>query len=227
MAITGEPEGDPMKIGVALADVLAGKDAAIAILARAGSARPDRNGGRRMSISLVDSARAALVNVAQNALVSGADAKRWGNAHPNLVPYQLFRAADRPIVVAVGSDAQWRACARAIGLARSRRRSRRLRPMPVVWRSASASLQSSHGQLRDRAGRASGARGSMRAGVPNGVVQTVLEVLRETNGSAVTGMPSSVGGDDSLRAAGPRRARRSDSPREAWSAFAGPNRGGA
>src|SRR5581483_10777317 len=67
--------------------------------------------------SLADSARAALVNVAQNVLVTGRDAPRWGNAHPNLVPYQLFRAADKPIVVAVGSDAQWVACARAIGLA--------------------------------------------------------------------------------------------------------------
>ena len=110
MSITGEPDGDPMKSGVALADVLAGKDAAIAILAAL--VRRDRLGvGGRVVISLADSARAALVNVAQNALVSGRNAKRWGNAHPNLVPYQLFAAADRPIVVAVGTDAQWIACA--------------------------------------------------------------------------------------------------------------------
>jgi crotonobetainyl-CoA:carnitine CoA-transferase CaiB-like acyl-CoA transferase len=56
------------------------------------------------------------VNVAQNVLVSGSDARRWGNAHPNLVPYQLFEAADRPFVIAVGSDAQWHACANALGL---------------------------------------------------------------------------------------------------------------
>jgi crotonobetainyl-CoA:carnitine CoA-transferase CaiB-like acyl-CoA transferase len=115
MAITGEPDGDPMKAGVALADILAGKDAAVAILA-AVIQRMRTGVGARIFISLADSARAALVNVGQNALVSGHDAKRWGNAHPNLVPYQLFRAADKPIVIAVGSDAQWLACARALGL---------------------------------------------------------------------------------------------------------------
>jgi len=118
MAITGEREGAPMKLGVALADVIAGKDAAIANLAAVagGAAGPLTIEKRRINIALADSARAALVNVAQNVLVSGADAQRWGNAHPNLVPYQLFDAADRPFVIAVGSDGQWRACARALGL---------------------------------------------------------------------------------------------------------------
>ncbi len=110
MAITGEPEGDPMKIGVALADVLAGKDAAIAILGAL--VRRFRGGeGARIHISLADSARAALVNVAQNSLVTNRDAGRWGNAHPNLVPYEMFKAEDKPIVIAVGSDAQYVACA--------------------------------------------------------------------------------------------------------------------
>jgi crotonobetainyl-CoA:carnitine CoA-transferase CaiB-like acyl-CoA transferase len=192
MAITGEPDGDPMKIGVALADVLAGKDAAIAILARVFQ-RTRTGAGGRAFISLVDSARAALVNVAQNSLISGLEARRWGNAHPNLVPYQLFRAADRPIVVAVGSDAQWRACARAIGLSHL---------------ADDASLATNAGRIaqRDRIvsefSRALAAEPASvwrerldAAGVPNGRVLSVLEVLRETNGSAVTGMPSSVGGD--------------------------------
>jgi crotonobetainyl-CoA:carnitine CoA-transferase CaiB-like acyl-CoA transferase len=191
MAITGEPNGDPMKIGVALADVLAGKDATIAVLGAV--LRRFREGvGGRVVISLADSARAALVNVAQNALLTGKDAKRWGNAHPNLVPYQLFNAADRPLVVAVGTDAQWVACARALGLSslaedpelasnpgRLAQRdrivsefSRRIASRPAaVWRSALDG-----------------------AGVPNGVVNTVLEALNETNASAVTGLPSSVGG---------------------------------
>src|SRR6267378_3028339 len=118
MAITGERDGSPMKVGIALADVVAGKDATIAILGVAleRATGPVPTERRRINISLADSARAALVNVAQNVLVSGTDAKRWGNAHPNLVPYQLFDASDRPFVIAVGSDAQWRACARALGL---------------------------------------------------------------------------------------------------------------
>ena len=115
MAITGEPDGPPLKVGVALADVVAGKDAAVAILAAL--VHRFRTGrGRHVVTSLSQSAAAALVNVAQNTLVTGEDARRWGNAHPNLVPYQLFDAADRPIVVAVGSDAQWKACAQVLDL---------------------------------------------------------------------------------------------------------------
>ncbi|MGH9421935.1 MAG: CaiB/BaiF CoA transferase family protein, partial [Thermoanaerobaculia bacterium] len=90
MAITGDPEGDPMRVGVALADIIAGKDATIAILAalvrRSMSDRPIPITERRIHVSLAASARAALINVAQNALVTGSDAKRWGNQHPNLVP---------------------------------------------------------------------------------------------------------------------------------------------
>lgn len=117
MAITGEPDGAPMKVGVALADVLAGKDATIALLAGLAGRRTGRLAAeRRMFVSLLGTAVGALVNVAQNALVTGVEARRWGNAHPNLVPYQAFDAADRPIVIAVGSDAQWRACARVLEL---------------------------------------------------------------------------------------------------------------
>ena len=116
MAITGEPDGAPMKIGVALADVCAGKDAAIAILgmSRVTRRRAPKPSDRLITISLAHSATAALVNVAQNALVTGKEPARWGNAHPNLVPYQLFETADRPIVLAVGNDAQWLACCRAL-----------------------------------------------------------------------------------------------------------------
>ncbi len=115
MSITGEPHGTPMKHGVALADVMAGKDATIAILA-ALVERARTGAGRLVRVSLQETAEAALVNVAQNALVSGNAPKRWGNAHANLVPYQLFDAADRSIVIAVGSDAQWLLCARALEL---------------------------------------------------------------------------------------------------------------
>ena len=90
MSITGDPEGAPMKHGIALADVLAGKDATIAILG-ALVARASTGEGRVVTVSLEESAEAALVNVAQNALVSGTAPKRWGNAHANLVPYQLVR----------------------------------------------------------------------------------------------------------------------------------------
>src|SRR4051812_7859457 len=89
MALTGEPDGAPVKSGLPLADIVAGKDAAIAILGSLVN-RLRTGTGRRVFISLADSARAALVNIAQNALVTGREATRWGNAHANLVPYQLF-----------------------------------------------------------------------------------------------------------------------------------------
>lgn len=191
MAVTGEPGGDPMKAGVAVADLLAGRDAAVGILA----ALVGRGSGaeRRVEISLMDSARGALVNVAQNTLVTGSDAGRWGNAHANLVPYQLFRAGDRPLVIAVGSDSQWDACARALGL---------------IGLADDPALRTNAGRIADRDRVTSEMQRLLEtqpadhwtaildgAGVPCGVVKTVLEAVREAaTASPVTGMPSSVGG---------------------------------
>jgi crotonobetainyl-CoA:carnitine CoA-transferase CaiB-like acyl-CoA transferase len=103
MAITGEPDGEPMKVGVAIVDVLAGLNAATAILAAL--RRRDLTGeGDRVEVSLLDSAFAALVNVGANALLTGEEPQRYGNAHPSIVPYQPFRAADGWIAVAAAND---------------------------------------------------------------------------------------------------------------------------
>ena len=191
MAITGEPDGDPMKVGVALADVIAGKDATISILAAL--VKRVRTGvGGWITISLADSARAALVNVAQNTLVSGRDSRRWGNAHPNLVPYQLFHTADRPIIVAVGSDAQWVACARAVGLAS-------LADDPTLATNAGRIAQRNRivAAFAERLATQPAAKWGSdldTAGVPNGVVKSVLEALRDTAASPLTGVPPSVPG---------------------------------
>ena len=218
MSITGERGGSPMKVGVALADVVAGKDAAIAILAaiaeRSAGALPADS--RRINISLADSARAALVNVAQNVLVSGSDAERWGNAHPNLVPYQLFDAADRPVVIAVGSDGQWRACATALGLNDL---------------AADEALATNAGRLknRDRVVRALAERvGEMGAqywvdrlqsvSVPCSLVRTVAETLEVTNADARTGVRPSVPG--SVRTPPPKLDEHGDAIRTlGWRAF--------
>jgi crotonobetainyl-CoA:carnitine CoA-transferase CaiB-like acyl-CoA transferase len=111
MAVTGEPAGPPMKTGVAWVDVLTGQNAAIAILAAL--AERSRSGqGQRIEVALFDSALSGLINVAQAALVTGREPARHGNAHPTIVPYEAFAAADRPFVLAVGNDAQWqRLCA--------------------------------------------------------------------------------------------------------------------
>jgi crotonobetainyl-CoA:carnitine CoA-transferase CaiB-like acyl-CoA transferase len=222
MSITGEPGGAPMKHGVALADVLAGKDAAIAIVA-ALVARGRTGAGCRVQVSLEASAEAALVNVAQNTLVSGRPPARWGNAHANLVPYQLFEAADRALVIAVGNDAQWLACAAALGLDAL---------------AADATLRTNAGRLAARA-RVVAEMGARvrehsashwlarleRAGVPCGIVRAVPEVLASSGGSALTGMPPSVPGV--VRRPPPRLGEHSALVRaHGWNAFADAPPGG-
>ena len=99
MSITGEAEGEPMKVGVAMVDVLTGLHAASAILAAV-----YRGEGDRIEVSLLDSGLAALINVGSNVLVAGGEPSRHGNAHPNIVPYQSFRVADGWIAIAAPND---------------------------------------------------------------------------------------------------------------------------
>ena len=105
-SVTGEPEGPPLKVGVALVDVLTGAHAASAILA-ALVGRLRFGMGAHLDIALAEVGVHSLVNVAQAALSTGQPARRHGNAHPNIVPYQTFTAADGLFVLAVGNDAQW------------------------------------------------------------------------------------------------------------------------
>ncbi|MEP7294362.1 MAG: CaiB/BaiF CoA-transferase family protein, partial [Chloroflexota bacterium] len=106
MSITGETGGAPSKVGVAIADVIAGMFAATSILAALRHA--ERTGtGQHLDISLLDSQIAALVNVASGALVSGTTPARYGNAHPSIVPYQTFRASDAEFALGVGNDRQF------------------------------------------------------------------------------------------------------------------------
>ncbi|MED4727071.1 CaiB/BaiF CoA-transferase family protein [Aneurinibacillus migulanus] len=107
MSITGSEETGPMKVGVAIADVATGLYAAIGILA-ALREREQSGVGQMIDLALFDSQISLLVNVASNYLVSGKVPKRYGNQHPNIVPYQTFIAADMEMVVAVGNDQQFR-----------------------------------------------------------------------------------------------------------------------
>ncbi|HEX6106725.1 MAG TPA: CoA transferase, partial [Gemmatimonadales bacterium] len=187
MAITGAADGPPMKCGVALADVIAGKDAAVTVLAAlAGRDRLAASHERRLVVSLAHSATAALVNVAQNALVGGEEPRRWGNAHPNLVPYQLFDTADRPIVIAVGNDAQWRSCCRALDRAdlaqeeayaanagRVRARDRVVAALAETLASRPATEWLSR---------------LAREGVPAGVVRPVTEALADVRADPLSGV---------------------------------------
>jgi crotonobetainyl-CoA:carnitine CoA-transferase CaiB-like acyl-CoA transferase len=217
MSITGEPNGTPMKVGVALADVMAGKDATISILAGLAGRGCGRTADeRRTFVSLAGSAVAALVNVAQNALVSGQNATRWGNAHANLVPYELFGAADRPIVIAVGSDSQWKSCARALGLDAL---------------AADERLGTNAGRIANRATIATAIAERVasrpashwltalaRAGVPAGIVRTVPEALAEVDASPLTGVAPSAPG--TVRLAPPKLDEHGALVRQyGWGAF--------
>jgi crotonobetainyl-CoA:carnitine CoA-transferase CaiB-like acyl-CoA transferase len=221
MAITGEPAGAPMKVGVAVVDLLTGKDAAIAVLAalaarglRPEPLPPER---RRLSVSLAASAVAGLMNVAQNALVSGHDARRWGNAHANLAPYQLFDAADRPLALAVGNDAQWRACARALDLAPLADDPRfATNPDRLAHRDELVALLAA--RLRERPAADWLAR-LEAAGVPAGIVRSVLEALADVDASPRTGVAPSVPG--TVRRPPPRLDEHGAAIRRlGWGAFA-------
>jgi formyl-CoA transferase len=120
MSITGQPDGapgaEPMKVGVAVADLFSGMYAATAILAALRHA--ERTGeGQHLDVALLDCQIAMLANQASNYLVSGRAPTRLGNAHPNIAPYQVFQTQDGHIVIAVGNDGQFVSFARAIGAA--------------------------------------------------------------------------------------------------------------
>ena len=114
MSITGEPDGQPMKMGVAFSDVFAGLHAVIGI--QAALFHRERTGlGQYIDISLLDSQVSVLANQALNYLVGGKVPQRLGNAHPNIVPYQTFETADGHIIMAVGNDRQYAEYCKIIG----------------------------------------------------------------------------------------------------------------
>jgi crotonobetainyl-CoA:carnitine CoA-transferase CaiB-like acyl-CoA transferase len=116
MGITGfpEPDGEPTKVGVAIADIVCGLYAATAILA-ALRKREQTGEGARIEVPLFEATLSWLANRGQEYLVSGEDKGRMGNAHPTIVPYQTFDASDKQIAVAVGNDAQFERLCEAIG----------------------------------------------------------------------------------------------------------------
>ncbi|MEM9970912.1 MAG: CaiB/BaiF CoA-transferase family protein [Pseudomonadota bacterium] len=120
MSVTGEADGQPMKTGVAFTDIFAGLHAVIAI--QAALAQRERTGrGQHVDISLFDSAVAVTANQAMNYLTTGKAPGRLGNAHPNLMPYQVVPVSDGWIVIAVGNDRQWRALCDVLGLHQEQR----------------------------------------------------------------------------------------------------------
>jgi formyl-CoA transferase len=116
MSITGPADGEPSKVGVAIIDLVAGlmlgKSIAAALFAR------EKLGvGQKIDTSLLEAEVACLINVGSNYLVEGNIPRRWGNAHPSIVPYQSFKTADGYLVIGVASEGIWRRFCQAIGRA--------------------------------------------------------------------------------------------------------------
>jgi crotonobetainyl-CoA:carnitine CoA-transferase CaiB-like acyl-CoA transferase len=114
MSITGEPDGDPMKVAVAISDIVAGLFASSAVLAALVERGVDGR-GRACEVSLLDAQVSWLANRAGDWLISGVDPQRLGNAHPSIVPYETFPAADGYINLAAGTDDQFRRFCREAG----------------------------------------------------------------------------------------------------------------
>jgi crotonobetainyl-CoA:carnitine CoA-transferase CaiB-like acyl-CoA transferase len=115
MSITGEVDGEPMKVGVAITDILTGMYAATGVLAAL--ARREQSGrGQHVDLALLDVQVAMLANQAENFLLTGQPPRRLGNAHPSIVPYRAFATADGHIVIAVGNDGQFARLCEVAGL---------------------------------------------------------------------------------------------------------------
>lgn len=114
MSITGEPDGQPMKVGVAVTDIFTGLYGVIGIQA-ALAQRASTGRGQHIDLSLLDSATAILANQAMNFLATGTVPGRLGNGHPNIVPYQVFPVSDGFIIIATGNDRQYVALCNVIG----------------------------------------------------------------------------------------------------------------
>ena len=120
MSLTGRPEGEegagPMKVGVALTDILTGLYATVGVLA-ALNQREQSGIGQHIDVALLDVQVACLANQAMNYLATGVSPRRLGNAHPNIVPYQDFPSADGNFILAVGNDGQFRKFCEVAGIA--------------------------------------------------------------------------------------------------------------
>ncbi|MGZ9810703.1 CaiB/BaiF CoA transferase family protein [Pseudoroseicyclus sp. H15] len=181
MDLTGEPTGEPQKVGVAWIDLFTGLYGTIAV--QAALAERARSGlGQQLDLSLFDTGVGVLANQAANWLIGGQVPERLGNAHPNIVPYQVFPASDGHLIIACGNDRQFRALCGVLGLAA-------LADDPayatngdrVTNREALAAALSAATILRSRADLIA-ALGA--AGVPGGPINRVPEALADPQISA-------------------------------------------
>lgn len=176
MSLTGVPDGEPMKVGVGIADVMTGMYAAVGILA-ALQHRQRTGEGQHIDISLLDTQISWLVNAGTNYLADRQLPTRLGNGHPNIVPYQVFSTADAPMILAVGNDAQFRRFCEVAGVEKLASDERyATNPMRIHHRAALCELVDN--VLRTRP-RATWLRELEAAGVPCGPVNNLEDVFAD------------------------------------------------
>jgi crotonobetainyl-CoA:carnitine CoA-transferase CaiB-like acyl-CoA transferase len=176
MAITGEVGGRPMKVGVALVDVLAGLYLGNAI--QAALLHRERTGeSLHVEVPLFEAALAGLVNVGSSALLTGETPRRYGNSHPNIVPYQTFRCSDGEVAIAVGNDRQFATLLAALGV--PSQEGWRTNPGRVAEREAVVGAIEAVTRGRDVGDVVAACRA---VGVAAGPVRSAVEALRSEEG---------------------------------------------
>ena len=193
MSITGEPDGEPSKVGVALVDVLTGQNAVAGILLAL--RERDRTGqGQLVEVNLLQSLLSALTNQASSTLATGVPPRRLGNEHPSIAPYAVFHAADRPLVIAVGNDKQFRALAEVLGrdgladdprFATNTDRVAHRAELRAAIEAALAAASAAHW-----------VDALARAGVPAGLVNDVAEAIAFAEGLGLEPVAEIAAGDD-------------------------------
>jgi crotonobetainyl-CoA:carnitine CoA-transferase CaiB-like acyl-CoA transferase len=188
MDVTGEPGGEPQKVGVAITDLFTGLYGTIAI--QAALALRGRTGrGQWIDMGLFDAQLAMMANQATNWLIGERLPRRMGNQHPNIVPYQVFTAADGPLVIACGNDGQFARLSAALGLALhedgrfARNRDRLAHRETVVGAIGARIAVMKRNEVLDAMG---------RAGVPAGPINTVAEAFADPQ-AAHRGMVQTIG----------------------------------
>ena len=176
MDLTGEPDGEPQKVGVAWIDIFTGLYGVIGI--QAALAERERSGqGQHVDLSLLDTGVAVLANQAMNQMIGGMTPRRLGNAHPNIVPYQAFPASDGHVIIACGNDRQFAGLCRALrleGLAENPDYA--TNPARVANRAALVPLIAG---ATARTTRAAIIAALEEAGVPAGPINSVADALAE------------------------------------------------
>lgn len=176
MDLTGEPNGEPQKVGVAWTDIFTGLYGVIGV--QAALAERERSGlGQHVDLALLDVGVAVLANQAMNYLAGGTVPHRMGNAHPNIVPYQVFPAADGHLIIACGNDRQFAALCRILGLdGVSDDPAYATNPARVENREALSALIAEKTRMRPKVELITGLE---KAGVPGGPINTVAEAIND------------------------------------------------